>query len=257
MVVKEILRLHPPAPLLIPRECMDQCKVNGYDISPGTWVMVNMWAIGRNHEYWDNPDEFCPERFKNSSIDYKGQDFEFLPFGGGRRICPALNLGMLHVELSLANLLCCFDWALPSGMNVEDIEMDEEGGLAVHKKSPLFLLPIKYNCEAISQWSSTTIIMIDLKTHIIMVRVCDFCGECSHPTCLFLLSKPITTISKFGSIKHLLGRYDETVIGKEENSNADTSKTVILDELSIMDEYWSEPQETLEVSLYEPDIGIE
>ncbi|KAK9152021.1 hypothetical protein Syun_010330 [Stephania yunnanensis] len=93
MVVKETLRLHPPAPLLAPRECMNQCKVNGYDISPGTRVMVNVWAIGRNHEYWNDPDEFCPERF-DSLIDYKGQHFEFLPFGSGRRICPGMTMGM-------------------------------------------------------------------------------------------------------------------------------------------------------------------
>ncbi|KAK9155495.1 hypothetical protein Sjap_002975 [Stephania japonica] len=145
MVVKETLRLHPPAPLLAPRECMNHCKVNGYDIIPGTRVMVNVWAIGRNPEYWYNPDEFCPERFEDSSVDYKGQHFELLPFGAGRRICPGVTMAVLNVELALANLLYCFDWELPSGMRVEDIDMDEVAGLAVHKKSPLLLVPIKYN----------------------------------------------------------------------------------------------------------------
>ncbi|KAK9152010.1 hypothetical protein Syun_010319 [Stephania yunnanensis] len=145
MIVKETLRMHPPGPLLAPRECMNQCKVNGYDISPGTRVMVNVWAIGRNPEYWDNPDEFYPERFEGSIIDYNGQHFEFLPFGGGRRICPGMTMGVLSVELALANLLYCFDWKLPNGMNVEDIDMDEGAGLTIHKKSPLFLVPIKYN----------------------------------------------------------------------------------------------------------------
>ncbi|KAK9123859.1 hypothetical protein Sjap_013461 [Stephania japonica] len=145
MVLKETLRLHPPGPLLGARECMNQCKVNGYDISPGTRVMVNVWAIGRNPKYWNNPDQFCPERFEDSSIDYKGQHFELLPFGSGRRICPGMTMGMLNVELALANLLYCFDWELPGGMNAEDIEMDEGFGLALHKKSPLLLVPLKFN----------------------------------------------------------------------------------------------------------------
>ncbi|KAK9155964.1 hypothetical protein Sjap_003444 [Stephania japonica] len=144
IVVKETLRLHTIAPLLIPRECMNHCKVNGYDISPKTRVMVNVWAIGRNHEYWDNPDMFFPERFEGSSIDYKGQHFEFLPFGAGRRICPAMTMGILHVELALANLLYCFDWKLPSGMQIEDIDMEEGTGISLHKKSPLLLVPSKY-----------------------------------------------------------------------------------------------------------------
>ncbi|KAK9133628.1 hypothetical protein Scep_013156 [Stephania cephalantha] len=150
MIVKETLRMHPPGPLLVPRECMNQCKVNGYDISPGTRAMVNVWAIGRNPEYWDNPDEFCPERFEDSIIDYKGQQFEFLPFGGGRRVCPGMTMGVLNVELALANLLYCFDWKLPNGMNVEDIDMDEGAGLAIHKKSPLFL-QTAFNAEHYSR----------------------------------------------------------------------------------------------------------
>ncbi|KAK9108252.1 hypothetical protein Syun_024263 [Stephania yunnanensis] len=145
MIVKETLRMHPPGVLLIPRECMTHCKINGYDICPKTRVMVNVWAIGRSPDHWHNPNEFIPERFEDSSVDYKGQHFEYLPFGGGRRICPGMTMGVLNVELALANLLYCFDWKLPSGMKVEDIDMEEEGGLTVHKKSPLKLVPVKYD----------------------------------------------------------------------------------------------------------------
>ncbi|KAK9152020.1 hypothetical protein Syun_010329 [Stephania yunnanensis] len=145
MVVKESLRLHPPGALLPPRECVNHCKVNGYDIKPGTRVLVNVWAIGTNPEYWENPEEFWPERFENSSIDYRGQHFELLPFGAGRRICPGITMGMLNVELALANLLYCFEWKLPSGMNVEDIDMEEGTGIALRKESPLFLVPSKFN----------------------------------------------------------------------------------------------------------------
>ncbi|KAK9155931.1 hypothetical protein Sjap_003411 [Stephania japonica] len=146
MVFKETLRLHPPAPLGAARECIKPSKVNGYDILPGMRVVVNAGGIGRSPEYWDNPDEFRPERFEDSEINFKGQHFEFLPFGGGRRICPGLNMGVFNAELGLANLLYCFNWELPSGTKVD---IDEKigfaihkAGLAVHKKSPLCLCPL-------------------------------------------------------------------------------------------------------------------
>ncbi|KAL0539047.1 hypothetical protein IC582_023222 [Cucumis melo] len=144
MVVKEALRLHPPLPLLLPRETMSHFKLNGYDIHPKTRIHVNVWAIGRDANSWKNPQEFCPERFMESDIDYKGQNFELIPFGAGRRICPGVNMGMAMVELALANMLLCFDWKLPNGMKEEDLDMEEDFGITVSKKSPLQLIPIPY-----------------------------------------------------------------------------------------------------------------
>ncbi|EOX92908.1 4-hydroxyphenylacetaldehyde oxime monooxygenase, putative [Theobroma cacao] len=145
MVVKETFRLHPPATLLIPRETMRHCEIGGFDIFPQTRIMVNAWAIGRDPDSWENPKEFHPERFEDKDIDFKGAHFELVPFGAGRRICPGLAMGATNIEFTLANLLYCFDWELPCGMNREDISMEEEGGLTYHRKTPLNLIPIRYN----------------------------------------------------------------------------------------------------------------
>ncbi|EEF32356.1 cytochrome P450, putative [Ricinus communis] len=146
MVVKETFRLHPAAPLLIPRETLSHIKVNGYDIKPKTMIQVNAWAIGRDPKYWKDPEEFFPERFADGSPDFKGKDYEFLPFGAGRRMCVGMNLGTITVEFVLANLVYCFDWKLPDGMQKEDINMEEQAGvsLTVSKKTPLCLVPVKY-----------------------------------------------------------------------------------------------------------------
>ncbi|PON72339.1 Cytochrome P450, E-class, group I [Parasponia andersonii] len=140
LVIKEGFRLHPPAPLLVPRETTEFCRVRGYDVPSGTRVFVNAREIGRDSKYWDNPDEFRPERFLESSVDYRGQHFELLPFGAGRRGCPGINFGVVLIELALANLLCSFDWVLPHGMRSEDLDMEEASGLTVHKKIPLCLV---------------------------------------------------------------------------------------------------------------------
>ncbi|EOX92082.1 Cytochrome P450, family 71, subfamily B, polypeptide 34, putative isoform 3 [Theobroma cacao] len=145
MVVKETFRLHPPLTMLLPREAMRHFKIGDYDILPKTRILVNVWAIGRDPNNWENPDEFYPERFEENDIDFKGSDFDLLPFGAGRRICPGLAMGATNVEFTLANLLHCFDWELPSGMKREDISMEEEGRLTYQRKIPLCLVPIRNN----------------------------------------------------------------------------------------------------------------
>uniref|UniRef100_A0A0E0LQE3 Cytochrome P450 n=1 Tax=Oryza punctata TaxID=4537 RepID=A0A0E0LQE3_ORYPU len=145
-VVKETLRLHPPVPLLLPRLSMDQCNANGYTIPANTRVIINVWALGRDAKYWENPQEFMPERFMNSgdatnNVDFKGTDFQFLPFGAGRRICPGMNFGMASVELMLANLMYCFDWELPVGMDKDDVDMTDVFALTMARKEKLYLIP--------------------------------------------------------------------------------------------------------------------
>ncbi|WOG89179.1 hypothetical protein DCAR_0208415 [Daucus carota subsp. sativus] len=140
MLVKEALRLHPPAPLLVPRETTEKCTIGGYEIPAKTRVFINAAAISTDPELWDDPEEFKPERFLNSSVDFRGQHFELLPFWSGRRGCPGTNFALLIIELALANLLFSFDWELPGGMNAEDIDMEEAVGITVHKKTPLYLV---------------------------------------------------------------------------------------------------------------------
>ncbi|XP_065873485.1 cytochrome P450 71B10-like [Euphorbia lathyris] len=138
MVIKETFRMHPVGPLLLPRETISHCKINGYDVDPKTIIQVNVWAIGRDPKYWKEPEQFYPERFADSSIDYKGQNFEFLPFGAGRRMCPGIHMATVTVEYVLANLLYLL-------MRKEDINMEEKAGvsLAINKRTPLILVPIK------------------------------------------------------------------------------------------------------------------
>ncbi|KAK8542620.1 hypothetical protein V6N12_015209 [Hibiscus sabdariffa] len=140
-VIKETLRLHPVFPLLLPRESSQSCKVNGFEMPSKTRVMVNAWAIGRDPNHWTEPEKFDPERFVNSSVDFTGTDFEFIPFGAGRRICPGMLFALPNVELPLAQLLFHFDWELPSGMKEQDFDMTELFGMSVRRKNELVLVP--------------------------------------------------------------------------------------------------------------------
>ncbi|KAL4291442.1 hypothetical protein GQ457_14G020680 [Hibiscus cannabinus] len=114
-----------------------------YEIPAKSLVFVNAWAIGRDPGAWENPQEFRPERFIDSSIDYKGLHFELIPFGAGRRICPGMRMGVATVELALANLLYKFDWEMPAGMTEEDIDFDALPGVTAHKKTHLILVARK------------------------------------------------------------------------------------------------------------------
>ncbi|CAN1824371.1 Cytochrome P450 83B1 [Linum perenne] len=145
-VVKETLRLQPPAPLLV-RESSQDFNLGEYKIPSKTVVYVNAWAIGRDLETWGvDSEEFKPERFmgtKSVVVDnkYMGSlEFELIPFGGGRRKCPGMHMGIATVELTLANLLYWFDWEMPEGMTREDLDMDVILGLTMHKKHDLCLV---------------------------------------------------------------------------------------------------------------------
>ncbi|XP_057762772.1 cytochrome P450 71D8-like [Arachis stenosperma] len=141
-VMKETLRLHPPTPLLIPRECTERNTIGGYEIGVGTRVMVNAWAMGRDPEYWHDAEKFIPERFDgNCSIGFRGNSFEYLPFGAGRRICPGIAFGLATIMFPLALLLYHFNWELPGAIKAEDLDMTEHFGLAMERKNDLCLIP--------------------------------------------------------------------------------------------------------------------
>ncbi|XP_038689404.1 premnaspirodiene oxygenase-like [Tripterygium wilfordii] len=148
LVIKETLRLHPPFPLLLPRLCTERSKILGYDIPVKAQVMVNAWAIGRDPNYWIDAEKFYPERFIDSSIDYKGNNFEFIPFGAGRRMCPGMSFGIASVELTLAKLLYHFDWKLPNNIKQEELDMAENSGSAVGRKNDLYVIPIPYHATS-------------------------------------------------------------------------------------------------------------
>ena len=133
--VKEIMRLHPVAPLLIPHESTQACEVAGFYVPEKTRLLVNIWSLSMDPSSWEEPYEFRPQRFVDSSVDIKGHHFQLLPFGAGRRACPAMNLGLLNVHLMLGSLVHSFEWSLPPG--VKEMDMSESFGITLYKTNPL------------------------------------------------------------------------------------------------------------------------
>lgn len=144
-IIKETLRLHPPTVFLLPRKADADVELYGYVVPKNAQVLVNLWAIGRDPKVWKNPEVFSPERFLESNIDYKGRDFELLPFGAGRRICPGLTLAYRMLNLMMANFLHSYDWKLEDGMHPKDLDMDEKFGITLQKVKPLQVIPVPRN----------------------------------------------------------------------------------------------------------------
>ncbi|KAH7276419.1 hypothetical protein KP509_39G006600 [Ceratopteris richardii] len=140
-VIKEVARLHPAAPLLIPRMSSQECEVGGYKIPSKTLTFVNVWAIGRDESIWENALEFRPERFEGKETDMVGHHYEILPFGAGRRICPGLPLAVSMLGLTLANLIHCFDLQLPHGQSSDTMNMEERKGVTSNKAVPTAIVP--------------------------------------------------------------------------------------------------------------------
>ncbi|KAF3617401.1 geraniol 8-hydroxylase [Capsicum chacoense] len=141
-IVKETLRIHPPVPFLIPRKVEEDVELCGYIVPKDSQVLVNVWAIGRDSGLWENPLDFKPERFWESEIDVRGRDFELIPFGAGRRICPGLPLAIRMVPVVLGSLLNTFNWKLHGGIAPKDLDMEEKFGITLAKAQPLLTVPI-------------------------------------------------------------------------------------------------------------------
>ncbi|KAJ8560920.1 hypothetical protein K7X08_027110 [Anisodus acutangulus] len=140
MVVKEGMRLHSVVPL-VPHEAMEDCVLDSFNIQKGSRIMINYYAIHRDPNIWPEPDKFLPERFVGSSIDIRGRDFQLLPFGSGRRSCPAMQLAIVNVRLFVAQLVHCFDWELPNGMQPCDLDLDESFGIVTCRENHLMAIP--------------------------------------------------------------------------------------------------------------------
>ncbi|XP_020091094.1 cytochrome P450 93A2-like [Ananas comosus] len=152
--VKETLRLHPPAPI-IHRQATRDVTVEGYVIPAGTALFVNVWSVGRDPKYWEDPSEFRPERFVDDRavVDMRGQHFQLIPFGSGRRGCPGMTLALQAVPVAVAALMQCFDWEVSgescgsnSGSGREEkgtlVDMEEGIGLVSARAHPLILVPV-------------------------------------------------------------------------------------------------------------------
>ncbi|KAK7310880.1 hypothetical protein RJT34_08658 [Clitoria ternatea] len=138
-VVKETLRLYAAAPLSGPREFTEDCTLGGYHIQAGTRFILNVWKLHRDPRVWSDPLKFLPERFLTThrDVDVKGQHFELLPFGGGRRSCPGISFGLQMTQLALAAFLQAFEFTTPSNAQVD---MSATIGLTIMKTTPFEIL---------------------------------------------------------------------------------------------------------------------
>ncbi|OVA20403.1 Cytochrome P450 [Macleaya cordata] len=145
--IKETLRLHPPIPLLL-HENSQESEISGYTIPARSRVMINVYAIGRDKDSWVDADTFKPSRFlEEGAADFKGSNFEFIPFGSGRRSCPGMQLGLYGLELTVAHLVHCFSWELPNGMKPSELNMNDMFGLTAPREVRLVAVPNpRLNC---------------------------------------------------------------------------------------------------------------
>ncbi|KAI3831079.1 hypothetical protein MKX03_034316 [Papaver bracteatum] len=144
-IVKETLRMYPAGPLDVPHEAIVDCNVGGYEVRAGTRLFVNLWKLHRDPRVWSNPSEFKPERFlpqpdggsggEAANLDFRGHNFEYLPFSSGRRMCPGIDFALQTVHMALARLLHAFDFDNDSEGLV--IDMTEGSGLTMPKLTPL------------------------------------------------------------------------------------------------------------------------
>ncbi|XP_030512772.1 cytochrome P450 CYP82D47-like [Rhodamnia argentea] len=135
-IVKETLRLYPAAPLSVPHESAEDCTIGGYHVPAGTRLLLNISKLHRDPRAWPDPLEFRPERFltTHKDLDVRGQNFEYLPFGSGRRMCPGVTFALQVLHIALATLLHSFD--IETAMD-GPVDMRAGMGITSPKVTPL------------------------------------------------------------------------------------------------------------------------
>ena len=145
-ITKEVFRMHPVVPLSIPHVSSRACEVLGFKIPAHTELIFNVFAIQRDPSVYEDPDTFNVNRFmddRHRNVDATEifSSYELMPFGAGRRMCPAYAFGYKLVSVMIAHLLHSFNWTLPEGGQIEqDVDMNEKVGVVMSMKTPLYLV---------------------------------------------------------------------------------------------------------------------
>ncbi|KAL4558113.1 hypothetical protein LXL04_036309 [Taraxacum kok-saghyz] len=155
-IVKESLRLHPTVPI-IQRSSTEDSTIGGYNIPAKTIIFFNVWGVGRDPAHWESPLEFRPERFEEKHLGVRGQHFELLPFGSGRRMCPGMSLGLMVVYVTLGCMIQCFDWKAGKYGDLSGVDMEEGMGVTLPRSNPLHRI---FNCT-----------MADIQSYIILFLI--------------------------------------------------------------------------------------
>ncbi|EFJ04393.1 hypothetical protein SELMODRAFT_449382 [Selaginella moellendorffii] len=144
-IAKETMRLRSVAPLALPKIVQGgPIELDGYTLLDGTVIYISSYSIGLDERFWKDPLEFRPQRFIDlPDIDVFGQNFNLLPFGTGRRVCPGAKLGFDAVQMGIATLVQGFDWKLDGDLDdPAKLNMDQTFGLVCQKSQPLVAIPI-------------------------------------------------------------------------------------------------------------------
>jgi cytochrome P450 len=132
-VVKEAMRLYPPAWMLNGRRVVADTTLGGYAVERGTELFIAPYVMHRLPRYFDDPNEFRPERF-TLEFEESLPRFAYMPFGGGPRVCIGNSFAMMEAQLILATVSRHFAPALLPGTVAEtnpQITMSVKGGLSM------------------------------------------------------------------------------------------------------------------------------
>jgi cytochrome P450 len=115
-VIKEAMRLYPPA-WSIGREAIEECEIGGYNLPPGTQVYMIQWTMHRNPRYFEDPEEFRPERW-TEDFEKRLPRFAYFPFGGGPRLCIGNSFAIMEAVLILATIAQRFKLTLAPAQTI-------------------------------------------------------------------------------------------------------------------------------------------
>jgi cytochrome P450 len=116
-IVKESMRLYPPA-WGLGRQAVQDCEIGGYRVKKGRQLFFFPWILHRNPQYFENPEEFRPERWMDEKIKQLPR-YAYFPFSGGPRACIGNSFAMMEAVLTLVTVAQRFRLRLVEGHQIE------------------------------------------------------------------------------------------------------------------------------------------
>ena len=119
-LLKETLRVYHPAPVTFDRTCIVDHKLLNLEVKKGTWVKPDFFSICFNEDYYEDPETFNPDRWKNNKQNSQKKDpYTFIPFSGGPRNCIGQHLAIIDSKVIISEFLEKFNFKLKEGYNLK------------------------------------------------------------------------------------------------------------------------------------------
>ena len=136
-MIMDLIRLSDIHPIGVMHAPSKDTVIDGYSVPKGTFIIPNFHKVHRDPEFWEKPEDLCPEHWLDANGQFVSKHEGFLSFGTGKRRCPGHDIALSELFMFLGNLMQKFTFKLAPG---DCGEVESTAGCVVSPKPYLICL---------------------------------------------------------------------------------------------------------------------